>query len=192
MQQENKSPECEATYLSQPFNIFTQYPDSFDEFIDSRVGNVRIAELPSRIKEKHLKIWGGIQVNMDLLTTPLSRSIKVAELLYNLRPYVNAQPSGLQEKADMHHAFVALVDLWSRFDEILESWAKTEIGPRADAADGLFLLEQARFLPVLTRFGEAMQGYEGQPHFIKEVEEFVTTSGKLSQRIEVWLELQNT
>lgn len=183
MQQKNK--------LSQPFNIFTKYPDSFEEFRNSRIGNVQIAEIPSRIKENHLKIWGEINVNMDFLTTPLDHSIKVAAILYILRPYVNAQPGGLQEKADMHNAFIRLKGIWTRLEDVLESWAKTEIGAYANAADGLSCLEQARFLPVLRRFFEAMQGYGEQSDLFEEAEKFVTVSIKLTQQIEIWLGAQN-
>lgn len=167
------------------------YPDSFDEFKDTRIGNVRIAEIPSRIKESHLQIWGGINVDLDHLTTPLSQSIRVAGILYSLRPYALAQPSESQEKAHMHLAFVALVKLWRRFEQILESWAKTEIGPCADVADGLSRLERARFMPVLKRFDEAMQGYEGKPHLIKQVEDCVTASLEIHRNLEVWLGIQN-
>ena len=127
---------------------------------------------------------------MDLLTSPLADSIKVAETLYFLRPYVNAaREGGLQEKADMHHAFVRLTDLWKKFEEALQTWARTEVGKDADAADGLSLLEDARFMPVLARFILIFEGYR-QPDLFEEVEEFVTTSTKLSERIEFWLHTQ--
>lgn len=177
--------------LSQPFNMFTKYPDSFEEFRSSRIGNVQIAEIPSRIKENHLKIWGGINVNIDFLTTPLEHSIKVAAILYILRPYVNAQHGGLQEKADMHHAFIRLKDIWTRLEDVLESWAKTEIGAFATAADGLSCLEKARFLPVLQRFFAAMQGNGEQSDLFEEAEEFITVSIRLTQQIEIWLGTQN-
>ena len=130
-------------------------------------------------------------MNMDYLTTPLEHSIKVAAILYILRPYVNAQQGGLQEKADMHHAFIRLKGIWTRLEEVLESWAKSEIGAYANAADGLSCLEQARFLPVLWRFFRAMQGYGEHSDLFEEAEEFVTASIRLTQQIEVWLGTQN-
>lgn len=174
---------------SQLFDI--KYPYSFEEFKNSRIGNIRIAEIPSRIKENQLKIWGRINVDMSYLTTPLADSIKVASMLYILRPYLYAQQGGLQEKVDMHHAFIRLKDIWTRFDDVLERWAKTEIGAYANAADGLSCLEQARFLPRLHRFYGAMQGVGEQSDLFEEAEEFVTTSIMLTQQIEVWLATQN-
>lgn len=182
----------QGNYLSQPFNTLTKYPNSFDEFKNSQIGKSRIEEIPSRVKETHLKIWGDINMDMDFLTTPLSDSIKVAAMLYVLQPYLNAHPHALQEKADLHHAFVRLAELWTRFEDVLYSWAKTEIGAHADAADGLSCLEQARFMPVLKRFVEVMQGYGEQPDLFNDLEEFVTTSMRLTQNIEIWLAIQNS
>ena len=183
--QENTSTLYQGTYLSQPFNSFTLYPDSFDEFEESRIGQILIADTPSRIKENQLKIWKEI-VNLDFLTTPLSDSIKVADILYQLRPHVNSQSGYSQEQTDMHHALVRLAELWRKFKEVLERWGKTEVGAHGSAADGLFRLEEARFLPVLARFRVVLQGF-GEPGLGEELEEFVTTSMTLIQRIEVWL-----
>ena len=52
----------------------------------------------------------------------------------------------LQKQTDMHHAFVRLVELWRKFEEVLDRWARTEVGAHAGAADSLFRLEEARFL----------------------------------------------
>lgn len=82
-------------------------------------------------------------------------------MLYILRPHVDAQPEGSQEKADMNHAFVRLMELWSRFEAILVRWAKEDVGADADAADGLSWLEQARFVPVVGRFIEVLQARWG-------------------------------
>lgn len=188
--QENTSPEYRNTYLSQPFDASTTYPKSFDEFKESRIGQVPIVDIPSRIREKHQRIWGEI-LNMDLLTSPLADSIKVAETLYLLRPHVNAaQEGGLQEKADLHHAFVRLTELWEKFEEVLQTWARTVVGEGAGAADGLSRLEDARFEPVLASFIVILEGY-GEPDLFEEVKEFVTTSITLRERIEFWLQTQD-
>ena len=92
----------------------------------------------------------------------------------------------LQKQTDMHHAFVRLVELWRKFEEILDRWARTEIGAHAGAADGLFRLEEARFLPVLARFFVVLKEH-GRPCLWEQVEEFVKTSMKLTEQIEVWL-----
>lgn len=183
--QENTSAKYEGTYLSRPFNAFGIYPGSFDEFKESRIGQIPITDVPSRIKEKHFNIWKEI-LDIDFLTTPLSDSVKVAKMLYRLRPHVNAQSGHWQEQTDMHHAFVRLVELWRKFEEILDRWARTEIGAHAGAADGLFRLEEARFLPVLARFFVVLKEH-GRPRLWEQVEEFVTTSMKLTEQIEVWL-----
>lgn len=182
---QNTSPMYEGSYLSKSFKTSTQYPDSFDEFKNHRIGNVQIADISSRLKEKHLEIWGQIW-NLDFLTTPLSSSIKVAHMLYILRPHVDAQPEGSQEKADMHHAFVRLMEFWSRFEEILVRWAKEDVVADADAAEGLSRLEQARFFPVLGRFIEVLQA-DGEEGLSKDVEEFVTTTTPWTKQIELWL-----
>lgn len=127
---------------------------------------------------------------MDVLTTSLSDSIKVAKRLYILVPHLNAQPGELQFKADVHHAFIRLMDLWRKFIVILRNWAKIEIGAEAKAADGLTRLEEARFMPVLARFIVVLDGY-GEQGLFDEVEEFVATSVKLSRQIEIWLTTQN-
>lgn len=178
----------EGSYLSQPFKSSTQYPDSLDEFKDFRIGQVQIAEISSRIKEKHLKIWGQIW-NIDFLTTPLSDSIRVAEMLYILLPHVNSQPEGSQEQADIHHALVRLMELWGRFEKALSLWVKEEVGPTANAADGLSRLEEARFLPVVERFTKVLQA-DGENGLPKDVEEFVTTTMPLTRQIEYWLTTQ--
>lgn len=183
--QANTTPVYQGSYLSQPFDTSAQYPDFFDEFQNCEIGGARIAEIPSQIKEKHLKIWKEIE-NVDFLTTPLSSSIKVAQMLYILRPHVIRQSGDWQQKADMHHAFIRLIELWEGFEEVLEKWAKKEIGVNADAADGLSWLGEVRFRPALMRFNEALQEY-GNLGLPKEVEEFVTTSMMLAQEIEVWL-----
>lgn len=187
--QANTTPMYQGSYLSQPFDTSTEYPDFFDEFKNCEIGKVRIAEIPSQIKEKHLKIWRDIE-NVDFLTTPLSSSIKVAQILYTLRPHVNIQPEGWQQKADIHHALIRLIELWVGLGEVLEKWAQKEIGVDADAADGLSRLGEVRFRPGLMRFGEALREY-GNLGLPKEIEEFVKTSMMLAQQIEVWLTAQN-
>lgn len=174
-----------GTYLSKPFNTLATYPDSFDKFKRSRIGQVKIADIPSNIRESHLKIWKDI-IETDFLTTPLSDSIKIAETLYRLRPHVNSQPGDWPEKDQIHHALVRLAELWSKFEAVLGRWGRTEVGAHADAADGLFQLEEARFVPVLTRFLAVLRGY-GQPNLFEEMEEFVATSMMLIEQIENWL-----
>lgn len=183
----------QVTYLSQPFNTSKHYPESFDEFRNTLIGHVRYSDIPSRLKEKHQKIWGDIQVNMDFLTTPLSDSILVAAMLYVLEPYVNAQIGGASftVRADLHHAFVRLTEMWKWFEDVLERWAKTEQREGAIPKDGLSLLEEARFLPVLHRFTEAMQRDGEQLDFVGELEEFVKTSKEFVMRVEVWLRTEN-
>ena len=185
---QNSSPMYEGSYLSQPFKSSTQYPDSIDEFNNFRIGQVQMAKISSRLKEKHLKIWGQIW-KIDFLTTPLSDLIKVAEMLYILQPYVNADPEVSQEQADIHHAFFRLMELWGRFDKDLSLWAKEEVGPTANAADGLSRLEEARFLPGVERFTEVLRA-DGEDGLPKDVEEFVTTTLPLTRQIEYWLTVQ--
>lgn len=187
--QANTTPMYQGSYLSQPFDTSAKYPDFFDEFQNCEIGKVRIAEIPSQIKEKHLKIWKEIE-NVDFLTTPLSSSIKIARMLYILRPHVSIQSGDWQQKADMHHAFIRLIELWVGFEEVLEKWAKKEIGVDANAADGLSRLGEVRFRPALMRFSEALQEY-GNLGLPKEMEEFVTTSMMLAQEIEVWLAVRS-
>lgn len=187
--QENSTPEYRGTYLSQPFNAGGKFPKSFDEFAKARIGQVGITEIPTRIKEKHKKIWGPI-LNMDGLTTPLSDSIEVAQGLYELVPALKAQAGGLQFKADIQHALIRLVELWRKFELILRRWAKIAIGAEADAADGLTRLEEVRFTPVLASFSAVFDGF-GEPSLIEEIKEFVETSVKLYRQIDFWLKTQD-
>lgn len=107
--QANTTPEYQGSFLSQTFDTSAQYPDYFDEFENCEIGKVRIAEIPSQIKEKHLKIWNYLDQNVDFITTTLSNSIKIAQMLHILKPYVNLQQGGWQHKADLHHAFIRLM-----------------------------------------------------------------------------------
>lgn len=143
-------------------------------------------DIPSRIREKHLKIWGKI-LNVDSLTIPLLNSIMVAQKLYILRPHVNAQPGHSQTKADINHALVWLTDLWRKFEAILRTWAKTEVKAHADAANKLTLLEEVRFIPLLSRFVVVLDGY-GEPGLLEEVHEFVETTMRMFWHIEPWLQ----
>ena len=191
MMQANTTSMYQGSYLSQPFDPSIQYPDFFDEFQNCEIGNVRIAEIPSQIKEKHLKIWKEIE-NVDFLTTPLSNSIKVAQMLYILRPHVNLQPGGWQHKSDLHHAFIRLIELWVGFEEGLVKWAKKEFGENnaMNATEALSQLGEVRFRPGLMRFSESLQEY-GDLGLPQEIEEFVATSMMLARQIEVWLAIQN-
>lgn len=193
MRQEVMPSMYQVTYLSQPFNTSKPYPGSFDEFINTRIGHVRYADIPTRLKEKHKKIWGDINVSMDCLTTPLSDSMLVAAMLYVIEPYVNAKIGGasLTVRADLHHAFVRLMEIWDWFEKVLERWAKTEQREGAIPKDGLSLLEEARFLPVLHRFNEAMQRDGDQLDLVEVLEEFVKTSKEFVMRAEVWLRTGN-
>lgn len=183
--QTNNSSAYRDSYLSQPFDVAAEYPDSFDGFKKAQIGEVPIADIPNRIKERHLQTWGKI-LNMDPLTTPLSHSIRVAKKLYMLLPHVKDQPGDLQAKADIHHALIRLTELWKKFEEVLQDWARTEVGAHANAADGLTRLEEARFMPELARFTVILQGY-GEPGLFEEIREFVATSMELSGQIETWL-----
>lgn len=189
--QENKSAIYRGTYLAQPFNAFAIYPESFDDFKGYRIGQVpiadipyRLAGIPSRIKENQLGIFEET-LDMDFLIRPLSDSIKVAETLYSLRPRINPQPGYWQEQTDVHHAFVRLIELWRKFEEILDKWAKTEGGAQR-SADDLFLLEGESLLTVMAKFCVVLQEY-GEPGLWKEMKEFVETSNKLIRQIEIWL-----
>lgn len=140
----------------------------------------------------------------DFLTTPLSDSILVAATLYALEQFVNAQrpsigPGGVASltiiRADLHHSFVRLTDIWNWFEDILESWGRTEQQRELEGAilkkDGLSLLEEARFLPVIQRFIEATQRDGEQLDLVGELEEFVNTSKGLVTRVEAWLRTEN-
>lgn len=133
-------------------------------------------------------------MSMDFLTTPLSDSILVAAMLYVLEPYVNDEIGGasLKVRADLQHALVRLTDIWNWFGDVLESWARTEQRDSAIPKDGLSLLEEARFLPVLYRFTEAMQKDGEHLDLVGELEEFVKTSKELVMRVEVWLRTENS
>lgn len=186
----------QRTYYSQRFNTSKYYPKSFDEFRNTRIGNVRYADIPSRLQEKHQKIWGGINVTTDFLTTPLSDSIQVAATLYVLEAFVNIQPGGparLTVMADLHHSFVRLTEIWNWFEDILESWARTEQQREgAIPKDGLSLLEEARFLPVIRRFIELTQRNGERLDLVGELEDFVKTSKELVKRVESWLRIDNS
>lgn len=183
----------QVTFLSQPFNTSRPYPESFEEFKNTLIGPVRYADIPTRLKEKHKNIWGDINVSMDFLTTPLSDSIVVAAMLYVLEPYVNAQIGGasLTVRADLRSAFVRLMEIWNWFEKALESWAKKEGREGAIPKDGLSLLEEARFLPVLHRFNEAMQRDGDQLDLVGELEKFVKISKEFVVGVEVWLRTKN-
>lgn len=136
-------------------------------------------------------------MTMAFLTTPLSDSIEVAATLYVLEAIVNAQPGGasLTVRADLHHSFVRLTEIWNWFEDILESWARTEQREGALGAipkDGLSLLEEARFLPVIQRFIEATQRDGEQLDLVGELEDFVKTSKELIARVEVWLRTEKS
>lgn len=133
-------------------------------------------------------------MNMDFLITPLSDSILVASMLYVAERYVNAQVGGasLKVRSDLHHALVRLTEIWNWFKDVLESWARTEQRDSAIPKDGLSLLEEARFLPVLYRFTEATMQKDGHSDLIAELEEFVKTSKELLTRVEAWLRTQNS
>lgn len=123
MQQKNNMPPMyQGTHLR---HTSTRYPNSFDKFGNSQIGHVRIADIPSRLRDKHLQIWGGINVNLDFLTTPLADSVRIAEILYDLKTHLHAQTGASETtKANLHHAFVRLTQIWKRFEAVLDSWAR--------------------------------------------------------------------
>lgn len=133
-------------------------------------------------------------MSMDFLTKPLSDSILVASMLYVAERCVNAQIGGasLEVRTDLHHALVRLTEIWNWFEDILESWARTEQRDSAIPKDGLSLLEEARFLPVLYRFTEATMQKDGHSDLVAELEEFVKTSKELLMRVEAWLRTQTS
>ena len=72
---------------------------------------------------------------------------------------------------------------WEKFEGILSYWAKKEMPqmPEADASDGLYMIEEARFIPILNRFFEALESYS-RPPFIEELKEFVKTTTVLIKK----------
>ena len=72
---------------------------------------------------------------------------------------------------------------WEKFEDILCYWAKKELPqmPEADASDGLYMIEEARFIPILGRFFEALETYS-RPPFVEGLKEFIKTTTVLIKK----------
>lgn len=173
------NPNFQGTYLSQPYDETRTWPSTFEEFKETRVASVRIEDIPTRLEEKHRQVWYIWEPNNAILplTCPLKESIQIADMLYTVHTHLHQFPGNEDEKASIDHAFIRLMELWEKFESILSYWAKKEMPgvPEADASDGLDMIEEARFIPILNRFFTALESYS-RPPFSEELKEYVKTT----------------
>lgn len=173
------NPNFKGTYLSQPYDETRTWPPTFDEFKETRIASVRIEDIPARLEEKHRRVWYIWEPMSAIipLTGPLKESIQVADMLYTVHTHLHQFSVKEDERAELDHAFIRLIERWEKFEGILSYWAKKEMPqvPEADASDGLYMIEEARFIPILSRFFEALENYS-RPPFIEDLKEFVKTT----------------
>ena len=189
----SSNPNFQGTYLSQPYEETRIWPFTFEEFKETRIASVRIEDIPTRLEEKHHQVWYIWEPDNAIvpLTCPLKESIQIADMLYTVHTNLHKFPGNEDEKVDIDHAFIRLMELWERFESILCYWAKKEMPrvPEADASDGLYMIEEARFIPIMTRFYAALESHS-RPSFIEELREFVTTTiGLIRELKELILEV---
>lgn len=179
------NPNFQGSYLSQPYDGMRTWPPSFDEFKETRIASVRIEDIPTRLEEKHHRIWYIWEPNSAIvtLTGPLKESIQIADMLYTLDTHLHQFSVEKYERAELDHAFIRLMEHWEKFEDILCYWAKKEMPqmPEADASDGLYMIEEARFIPILSRFFEALETYS-RPPFVEELKEFIKTTTVLIKK----------
>lgn len=172
-------PNFQGTY-------FSQWPPSFDEFKETRIASVRIEDIPTRLEQKQHRVWYIWAPNSAIvtLTGPLKESIQIADMLYTLDTHLHQFSVKGDERAELDNAFIRLMELWLKFEEILCYWAKKEMPqmPEADASDGLHMIEEARFVPILTRFWEALDTYS-RPPFVEELKEFIKKTTVLIKKL---------
>lgn len=182
----SSNPNFQRTYLSQPYDETRTWPSTFEEFKETRIASVRIEDIPARLDEKHHKVWYIWEPNNPIvpLTRPLKESIQIADMLYTVHTNLHRFPGNEDEKADIDHAFIRLMEHWEKFESILSYWAKKEMPrmPEADASDGLYMIEEARFIPIMNRFFAALESYS-RPPFIEELSEFVKTTTVLIREL---------
>lgn len=70
-----------------------------------------------------------------------------------------------------------LAELWENFESLLNYRAKKEtpLVPEADASDVLYMIQEARFIPILNRIFAALESYSRLP-FSEELKEYVKTT----------------
>lgn len=179
------NPYFQDTYLSQPYDGTRTWPPSFDEFKETRIASVRIEDIPTRLEEKHHRIWYIWEPNSAIvtLTGPLKESIQIADMLYTVDTHLHQFSVKDDERAELDHAFIRLMEHWEKFEDILCYWAKKELPqmPEADASDGLYMIEEARFIPILGRFFEALETYS-RPPFVEDLKEFIKTTTVLIKK----------
>lgn len=179
------NPNFQGTYLSQPYDETRTWPPTFDEFKETRIASVRIEDIPTRLEEKHHRIWYIWEPHTAIiaLTGPLKESIQIADMLYTVHTHLHQFQVKDGTRAELDHAFIRLMEHWEKFEGILSYWAKKEMPqmPEADASDGLYMIEEARFIPILNRFFEALESYS-RPPFIEELKEFVKTTTVLIKK----------
>lgn len=182
----SSNPNFHRTYLCQPYDKTGAWPPTFEEFKETRIASVRIEDIPIRMEEKHHKVWYIWEPNNAIapLTRPLKESIQIAAMLYTVHINLHQFPGNENEKADIDHAFIRLMEIWEKFESILSYWAKQEMPrmPEVDAADGLYMIEEARFVPIMVRFFEALECYS-RPSFLEELKEFVMTTTVLIREL---------
>lgn len=175
----------QGTCLSQPYDATRTWPPTFDEFKETRIASVRIEDIPTRLEEKHHRVWYIWEPSSAIitLTGPLKESIQIADMLYTVHTHVHQLSVKEVERAELDHAFIRLMEHWEKFENILSYWAKKEMPqvPEADASDGLYMIEEARFIPILSRFFEALESYS-RPPFIEDLKEFVKTTTVLIKK----------
>lgn len=175
----------QGTCLSQPYDPTRTWPPTFDEFKETRIASVRIEDIPTRLEEKHHRVWYIWEPSSAIitLTGPLKESIQIADMLYTVHTHLHQLSVKEVERAELDRAFIRLMEHWEKFESILSYWAKKEMPqvPEADASDGLYMIEEARFIPILSRFFEALESYS-RPPFIEDLKEFVKTTTVLIKK----------
>ncbi len=186
----NQTIRYHGTYLAQPFDETKTWSEAFDEYRSQSIGNMTIQRVPFGLEERFTLVFSDAEL-IYALTHPLTHMFRVLSRLDSLHERAQHRTGHLQAKSDIDHALIRANELLNRFRTMLVRYARSEVGPHADASDGLRKAYEIYFVPQLIRFFEALgmetlNGVTVHP-FLDELREFNATTMMLNEDIQLWV-----
>ncbi len=175
--QPNTSPKYAQTYLSNPYDEKAVSHATWEILSGKTIASIKIVDLATILEAKHIRAFRRLNQQITSLTIPLKQTLLAAEMCYILNGGLHYTQPGRydQVKADLQHALIRNYELLFKFEKILESWAKAECGPTANASHAFELIDENVFVPIIESFYKQMDIFQ-QVTLVEELTEYKNTT----------------
>lgn len=151
------------------------------------IAQISLTGIPQYLEDRTAHKLGNPRLIRDL-TGPLLQSLSITEEMYSLHFRIPVGPIGRAFHENILRTLEQNDKLWAKFTTALEMFARTEtLNPHATTAEGLWVIEDVKWMPPIQRFFETLDLYSPR-RFTQEVDEYLKETQALNTRITEWLD----